>query len=856
MPAGLIDARASVAPRSFASGAIVHGLGFRVGAASALFLLVAAGLVTAGAVYGTSRLVLTGLEARSRVEAESIAGLLGRAGMPSAENIARALDLAGGDLLAVEAAAAAVLVDAAELSELSSDWIVDALRQATFRSPFSRIDVVSGGQHALAYSTDEAVVSWDAVAPSLRALADGPAYGVARLAPRITPEGWFLQVAARLAGRAAILVVDYRLDPVGAAAVYGGPDDRSGTDAAETHAAGAALFVVHAAELASARPAVLARFSEGLVAFVAGTEAAGVTIYDASLTAFLGAGGTSAPGRDSSRDERAFVDRLFAAGQGSLPGAPWFDPELGHRVVPAAAVRASAGVAAIVAVPAAPGAASFVSTLRQAELDRFSAVDGVTGAWIARRVSSGWVVDASAPRAGLGMGGESPARDRWTPVHAALAANASAAGAAVSAATFPLARLSTSAVMSAVSFGDRAVNSFVPAVVVVERDAAVEALGLVRLVFLIVAGAVVVVASAGLGAALWARRYLTDPVEALAEAADHIAVGVMPPSELTARFVGRRDELGRLVKYFRHMAHDVLRRQEELDGLVRERTLHLEEARDEAAEGRARLDSDLRMAAEVQRTLVPPPVGVAGIFRYACRVTPARELSGDFINVLPLDDGRVFLSLCDVSGKGPAAALFMALSQAVFAEEARSSADLGVIAREANRRLSASNPLGMFVTAILILLEPREGRLAYLCVGHECPVLLRAGRLVELDKPDILPFGIADTESYPPSVLVVKPGDLVCSWTDGVTDAVDTGGSLFGEDRLMDVLRSARDEAPETVINEVWREIDAFSSGAETVDDQTMLLVSAAAPAATAVAGTALDPIVGGGVSGPVASLG
>ena len=195
------------------------------------------------------------------------------------------------------------------------------------------------------------------------------------------------------------------------------------------------------------------------------------------------------------------------------------------------------------------------------------------------------------------------------------------------------------------------------------------------------------------------------------------------------------------------------------------------------------------------------------------------------------DERRVFFAVCDVSGKGVGAALSMALAQSVLSSTASSGAALNEIARAANRRLSDHNPMGMFVTAVLFVLEPADRLLHHVCVGHEPPLVLggpEGPRRLQLPgEESCLPFGVGTDIEYPVMKSVLAPGETVVAYTDGVTDGVDTEGTLFGEDRLVELLAGfPAGFAPKAVVDEVWRRTDAFAEGAAVVDDRTMLVFS------------------------------
>ena len=155
------------------------------------------------------------------------------------------------------------------------------------------------------------------------------------------------------------------------------------------------------------------------------------------------------------------------------------------------------------------------------------------------------------------------------------------------------------------------------------------------------------------------------------------------------------------------------------------------------------------------------------------------------------------------------------------------------IAVEANRRLWDNNPLGMFVTGVLFMLDPVDRFLHHVCVGHDPPVVLSPGgrpRHLPGVSPVALPFGVQPDTGYEVTTTVLAPGEVVVAYTDGVTDGVDSAGEAFGEARLRDLLGSLPDTvAPADVLDAVWTATDRYSLNAPVVDDRTMLVVSSVA---------------------------
>ena len=213
-------------------------------------------------------------------------------------------------------------------------------------------------------------------------------------------------------------------------------------------------------------------------------------------------------------------------------------------------------------------------------------------------------------------------------------------------------------------------------------------------------------------AALWGTRWLTRPIEAIATAARQVEMGRRPDQQLMDRVVERTDELGSLARVFDAMTVQVFDREEQLETMVSARTRELEESNRSLRTAHRAMEQDLEMARVVQAALVREgSLDVTGFTTYA-RMTPAQQVGGDFVDVLQTSERQLFLSLCDVSGKGVAAALFMAASQGAINAAATKSrhVDIRAVANEANRQLCSEKPHGALCHRDTRRGRPRPGR--------------------------------------------------------------------------------------------------------------------------------------------------
>ena len=329
-------------------------------------------------------------------------------------------------------------------------------------------------------------------------------------------------------------------------------------------------------------------------------------------------------------------------------------------------------------------------------------------------------------------------------------------------------------------------------------------------------------------AALWGTRWLTQPIEAIAAAARQVEMGRQPDEGPMATVMQRTDELGSLARVFEAMTVQVFNREEQLEMMVAARTDELQQSNRSLRLAQQALEQDLEMAKVVQAALVREGnVDLGGFAAYA-RMTPAQQVGGDFVDVLEPSGGKLFFTVCDVSGKGVAAALFMAASQGAInaAASESQSGDVGAIATEANRRLCAENPMGLFVTGVLAIVDLERAVMEYVCAGHEPAFLVAAD-----DSRRPLPMtggvamGVLDDFRYESRKQKLAPGEALFLYTDGLTDAVNLTGELFGKERLEATLDGASARSPEEIVDHVWSEIGTYSAGAPAADDMTCLVL-------------------------------
>lgn len=246
----------------------------------------------------------------------------------------------------------------------------------------------------------------------------------------------------------------------------------------------------------------------------------------------------------------------------------------------------------------------------------------------------------------------------------------------------------------------------------------------------------------------------------------------------------------------------------------------------------AHLEGELQAAREIQTGMLPGREQLAALppaVEVAAALEAASSVGGDLYDAFMLDDSRLFFMIGDVTGKGVPASLFMALSKALTRSAVlRERGGLDTAVDIANNEISRENPSQLFVTAVLGVLDLKTGRVEMVNAGHESPYVLRAaGGLSRVEMEGGPPLCVLEGFPYPVESAVLAPGDLLLVTTDGVTEARDPSGALFGAGRLAELLNGLpRPAHPEETIRAIENAVDDFKAGRPPADDLTVIAVA------------------------------
>jgi phosphoserine phosphatase RsbU/P len=238
---------------------------------------------------------------------------------------------------------------------------------------------------------------------------------------------------------------------------------------------------------------------------------------------------------------------------------------------------------------------------------------------------------------------------------------------------------------------------------------------------------------------------------------------------------------------------------------------------------KARLEQEMRIAAEIQQALLPKATHDGGYVGAAAASIPSRSIGGDFFDYVELPDGTFGFALGDVAGKGPPAALLSAMVQGMFAGQTASPVGPAETIARINTALVYRAIEARFVTMFYGVLGP-GGRLTYCNAGHNPPLLAGASGVRRLETGGTI-LGLFAEAPFEEETLQLQPGDWLAVFSDGVSEALSFSGEEFGEPRIVDCIEQHGSGRPRELLNELFARVREFTAGAPQSDDITALIV-------------------------------
>lgn len=249
----------------------------------------------------------------------------------------------------------------------------------------------------------------------------------------------------------------------------------------------------------------------------------------------------------------------------------------------------------------------------------------------------------------------------------------------------------------------------------------------------------------------------------------------------------------------------------------------------------ASLQQELEIARQMQLSILPRSAPDRDEIDIAATMIPAKEVGGDFYDYFPIDDEHLAIVVADVSGKGVPAAFFMAISRTLLKSNALFLRLPGPTIEALNDQLCAENDQMMFVTVFYGVLHLRSGKLTYVNAGHNPPVRLLNGKACFFERGRNMALAVMEEQTYTEGEVTLSPGETLLLYTDGVTEANNAEGVLFGDQALLDAMVEVGNDPVHKghaggVPQRVVQAVRTFEAGAAQADDITVVAITYQGP--------------------------
>jgi sigma-B regulation protein RsbU (phosphoserine phosphatase) len=322
-------------------------------------------------------------------------------------------------------------------------------------------------------------------------------------------------------------------------------------------------------------------------------------------------------------------------------------------------------------------------------------------------------------------------------------------------------------------------------------------------------GAVVIASILLIGIML--SQKITDPILKLKKKAAKIGQGNF---ESTVH-ISTGDELEKLDCTFDKMVADL---QEYMENIA------------ETVQEREKIERELAVAANIQNSMLPAQCDLPEQVNISAFIKPAKEVGGDFYNYFMIDDRYLFFCIGDVSGKGVPAALFMARTTTLTAHEGRKKVSPEKLLFNLNNALSQNNDACMFATLFIGMLDTNTGEISFANAGHNLPLLKRGSdaEFVAVNSGIAIgPYPVSSSV-FKLEKLKLQPGDALIVYSDGITEALNTDGMMFGNERFKECCAQTDDNSK--LVKKIITEVNEFCGEEPQADDITLLMLEFAIP--------------------------
>ena len=239
-----------------------------------------------------------------------------------------------------------------------------------------------------------------------------------------------------------------------------------------------------------------------------------------------------------------------------------------------------------------------------------------------------------------------------------------------------------------------------------------------------------------------------------------------------------------------------------------------------------RMERELKVAADIQLSILPDVLPSIAGFDFGARILPARQVGGDFYDAFPIDKTHLGVVIGDVADKGVPSALFMARSHALIMAEADTGITPGEVLQLVNRHITHLDKSAQFVTALYGILDSTTGEFTYARAGHEPPLFLKSGGIVErVPHSPGMALGLWDTITLDECVVQIVPGSTLLLFTDGMTDCRNPNGVAFGLERIKTSMAGMSGLPAQEVCDRLFNTLMEYQNGSPQDDDVTLVAI-------------------------------
>jgi sigma-B regulation protein RsbU (phosphoserine phosphatase) len=238
-----------------------------------------------------------------------------------------------------------------------------------------------------------------------------------------------------------------------------------------------------------------------------------------------------------------------------------------------------------------------------------------------------------------------------------------------------------------------------------------------------------------------------------------------------------------------------------------------------------RMEKDLELARSIQKNLLPNKIPKLKNFEIAAFNESARQVGGDYYDVIKLNDEKTLVAIADVSGKGVQAALMMANLQAFLKSISKQNIALDEATNLINDLVSENTMMGNFITFFWAVLNEKEKKVTFVNAGHNPPLLIRNGEIKKMKKGGMILGVMETTIPYEATNIIVEPEDAIILFTDGVTEAMNTLNQEYTDERLEELAKLNSSKSADELLKVIRHDVLEFTQNAEQSDDLTALVI-------------------------------